>query len=106
MDPVAHRSGPPDRGSQHALLREVALPKRADGVAQKQVEFQTTKPLPSYLLAFGVGPFDILDGGKVSPTPVRFITPKGRAQDASYAASITPPSTAEAGGVLSVSPTL
>ena len=72
------------------LLREVALPKRADGVAQKRVEFQTTKPLPSYLLAFGVGPFDILDGGKVGPTPVRFITPKGRAQDASYAASITP----------------
>ncbi|MBK7316037.1 MAG: hypothetical protein IPI80_20850 [Burkholderiales bacterium] len=26
----------------------------------KVVEFQTTKPLPSYLLAFGVGPFDIL----------------------------------------------
>ena len=38
--------------------REVAL----DG-GQKRVEFQTTKPLPSYLLAFGVGPFDILDGG-------------------------------------------
>ncbi len=70
--------------------REVALPKRADGVALKRVEFQTTKPLPSYLLAFGVGPFDILDGGMAGKTPVRFVTPKGRAKDATYAASVTP----------------
>ena len=71
-------------------LREVALPKRADGVALKRVEFQSTKPLPSYLLAFGVGPFDILDGGMAGKTAVRFVTPKGRAKDATYAASVTP----------------
>ncbi|QTN29111.1 ERAP1-like C-terminal domain-containing protein [Rhodoferax sp. AJA081-3] len=67
------------------VVREVAL---AGG--QKRVDFQTTKALPSYLLAFGVGPFDILDGGMAGNTPVRFITPRGRAQDASFAASVTP----------------
>lgn len=56
----------------------------------KRVEFQTSQPMPSYLLAFGVGPFDVLDGGMVGKTPVRFITPRGRAQEARYAASMTP----------------
>jgi len=67
------------------MAREVMLEH-----GQKRVEFQTTKPLPSYLLAFGVGPFDILDGGMVGNTPVRFITPRGRAKEASFAASVTP----------------
>ena len=67
------------------MAREVPL----EG-GQKRVEFQTTKPLPSYLLAFGVGPFDILDGGKAGNTPVRFITPRGRSQEATFAASVTP----------------
>lgn len=67
------------------MAREVLL-----GNGQKRVEFQTTKPLPSYLLAFGVGPFDILDAGMAGQTPVRFITPRGRAKDASFAASVTP----------------
>jgi alanyl aminopeptidase len=67
------------------MAREVPLES-----GQKRVEFQITKPLPSYLLAFGVGPFDILDGGMAGKTPVRFITPRGRANDASFAASVTP----------------
>ncbi|PHV12405.1 M1 family metallopeptidase [Chitinimonas sp. BJB300] len=56
----------------------------------KRVQFQTTKPLPSYLVAFGIGPFDIVDGGKVGKTQLRYITPRGRAADARFAASITP----------------
>jgi alanyl aminopeptidase len=67
------------------MAREVALEN-----GQKRVEFQVTQPMPSYLLAFGVGPFDILDGGKAGSTPVRFITPRGRASEASFAASMTP----------------
>ena len=67
------------------MVREVPLRN-----GQKRVDFQTTKPLPSYLLAFGVGPFDVLDGGKVGKTPVRFITPRGRAREATFAASMTP----------------
>lgn len=56
----------------------------------KRVEFKTTKPLPTYLLAFGIGPFDMLDGGMAGNTPVRFITPRGRAKQATFAASVTP----------------
>jgi len=68
-----------------AVAREVPL---ANGM--KRVEFLTTPPLPSYLVAFGVGPFDVFDAGKVGNTPLRFITPRGRASEASYAASMTP----------------
>ena len=68
-----------------AVATEVPLAK-----GMKRVEFLTTQPLPSYLVAFGVGPFDVLDGGKVGSTPLRYITPHGRAQEARYAASMTP----------------
>ncbi|HFB55408.1 MAG TPA: hypothetical protein ENJ46_05735, partial [Hellea balneolensis] len=33
--------------------------------------FETTRPLPTYLLAFGVGPWDIIDGYIMPPTAVR-----------------------------------
>ncbi|MDN3578869.1 M1 family metallopeptidase [Chitinimonas viridis] len=56
----------------------------------KRVDFQTSKPMPSYLVAFGVGPFDVLDGGKVGNTALRYITPRGRAADARFAAKVTP----------------
>ena len=49
-----------------------------------------TKPLPSYLVAFGVGPFDIVDGGRTKGgIPVRIVTLKGRGPDATYAAQNT-----------------
>jgi alanyl aminopeptidase len=68
-----------------AVEKESKLP---DG--RKRFEFQTTKPLPSYLIAFGVGPFDIVDGGKTkSGVPVRIITMKGRAAEAAWAAQTT-----------------
>jgi cytosol alanyl aminopeptidase len=58
----------------------------ADG-AMKIVEFITTKPLPTYLVAFGIGPFDIVDAGKSkNGTPVRIVTLAGRGGDATYAA--------------------
>jgi alanyl aminopeptidase len=53
--------------------------------------FQETKPLPSYLIAFGVGPFEFVDAGVAGTNkiPVRIVTPKGRAAEAKYAASVT-----------------
>jgi alanyl aminopeptidase len=49
--------------------------------------FHRTKPLPSYLVAFGVGPLEIVDAGKTqSGVPVRIITLKGRTADAAYPA--------------------
>ena len=53
----------------------------------KRVEFAVTKPLPTYLVAFGIGPFDIVDAGKSKRgTPIRIVTLAGRSADAAYAA--------------------
>ena len=57
----------------------------------KRVEFAPTKPLPSYLIAFGVGPFEIVDAGKTrSGIPVRAIVLAGRADDAAWTVKTTP----------------
>ncbi len=39
----------------------------------KRVRFATTAPLPTYLVALGVGPFDVVDGGTagINQTPLR-----------------------------------
>jgi alanyl aminopeptidase len=39
--------------------------------------FQTSPPLPSYLVAFAVGDFDVVEGQK-HPFPIRVVTTKGR----------------------------
>ncbi len=53
--------------------------------------FKETKPLPSYLVAFAVGPFDFVDAGAAGKNhfPVRIVTPKGRANEARFAAEVT-----------------
>jgi alanyl aminopeptidase len=54
---------------------------------RKRIEFAPTRPLPSYLVAFGVGPFEFVDAGKTRRgTPVRVVTLAHRASDAGYAA--------------------
>jgi alanyl aminopeptidase len=60
---------------------------------RKKVVFTETKPVPSYLVALGVGPFDFVEAGKVGQnrTPLRMITPKGKAAQARYAAEVTGP---------------
>jgi alanyl aminopeptidase len=64
---------------------------------RKKVVFAETKPLPSYLVALGVGPFEFVDAGKPGKnhTPLRMITPKGKAAQAKYAAEVTGPLLAE-----------
>ncbi len=59
--------------------------------AQQVVEFHETRPLPSYLVAFGVGPFEFVEAGKAgrSGAPVRIVTPKGKAGEARYAAEVS-----------------
>jgi cytosol alanyl aminopeptidase len=58
----------------------------------KRHDFAATKPLPSYLVALGVGPFDIVDGGVagIRRTPLRYVTPQGRGAEARYAREATP----------------
>ena len=53
--------------------------------------FKETKPLPSYLVAFAVGPFEFVPAGFAgkNKAPIRIVTPKGRASEAKYAAEVT-----------------
>jgi alanyl aminopeptidase len=55
------------------------------------IVFKRTKPLPSYLVAFAVGPFEFVEAGFAgrNHVPVRIITPKGKADQAKYAAEVT-----------------
>jgi alanyl aminopeptidase len=54
--------------------------------------FARTQPLPSYLIAFGVGAFDFLEAAPSGEKAVRtrIITPRGRAAEGTYAAKVTP----------------
>ncbi len=55
----------------------------------KEVAFARTPPLPSYLVAFAVGEFDVRDGGRAgrSATPITIVAPRGRGDEAAYAAA-------------------
>ena len=83
----------------------LTIPKEDDAVSntpiakegkngeRKVLVFEQTKPLPSYLVAFAVGPFDFVPAGLAGKRriPVRIVTPKGHAADAKYAAEVAAP---------------
>ncbi|MBM7112790.1 M1 family metallopeptidase [Archangium primigenium] len=73
--------------ANHAIESEEPLPG-----GLKRVTFADSRPMPSYLVAFMVGPFDIVEAGRVgrSPVPLRFIVPRGRGPETAYAARVTP----------------
>jgi alanyl aminopeptidase len=58
----------------------------------KTVRFAETRPLPTYLYAWCVGPFDILDAGRHgrNRTPIQILVPAGRRAAAGFAAAATP----------------
>jgi alanyl aminopeptidase len=62
------------------------------GSGMKAVRFAETRPLPSYLVAFAVGPWEIVDVGRVgmNPTPMRIVVPKGRTAEAAFVARAYP----------------
>jgi alanyl aminopeptidase len=74
-----------------ALSNTPILSDRTEGNI-RTVDFSETKPLPSYLVAFGVGPFEYVDAGTACKRhiPVRIVVPKGRSAEAKYAAEVTP----------------
>ncbi len=71
----------------------VAREEQDAAARTRTLHFQPTPPLPSYLVAFAVGPFEVVEAGTAgrSRTPIRVITPKGKADRAAYAVSITGP---------------
>lgn len=73
-----------------AVSNTPVLSETSEGGVRTYV-FKETKPLPSYLVAFAVGPFEFVDAGTAGRNhfPVRIVTPKGRANEARYAAEVT-----------------
>ena len=73
-----------------AISNTQPMSESQDG-SVKTVVFKQTKPLPSYLVAFGVGPFDFVSAGTAgkNKVPVRIVVPKGHAAEAQYAAEVT-----------------
>jgi len=76
--------------SDKAVANTPVESERVDG-AVKHVVFRPTTPLPSYLIAFGVGPLEFVDAGKAcrNKIPVRIVVPRGDGPRARYAASVT-----------------
>jgi alanyl aminopeptidase len=65
--------------------RVVAEVETSDGMTE--VRFAPTEPLPAEVVAFAVGPFDVIDGGTAGHgTPIRVIATKGRGDEGAYAA--------------------
>ncbi len=57
---------------------------------KRTVAFRTTRPLPAYLLAVAIGPFEFVPIPGTS-IPSRVVTPKGQAPLAAEAVKMTPP---------------
>ena len=71
---------------------ELSAAEVADKAGWHRHVFAPTPPLPTYLVALAVGPFEIVDGGTAGArkTPLRYVVPKGRAAEARFARESTP----------------
>jgi aminopeptidase N len=69
---------------------QISTASAADGT--KRLLFAETRPLPSYLVAVAVGPFDVVDAGRAGrkSTPVRILVPRGHSGEARWAVETTP----------------
>ena len=75
-----------------ALANAPVESERDEDAGMKLVTFAESRPLPSYLVAFVVGPFDLVDSGTAGRhgTPLRFVVPRGRREELRYAREVTP----------------
>ncbi len=75
-----------------AVTNTPLLAEEAQADGGRTFRFARTQPLPSYLIAFGVGPLEFVQAAPSGrkKVPTRIITPKGRAAEAAYAAKVTP----------------
>jgi len=76
-----------------ALSNTAVVSETDETGGMKAVKFAETRPLPSYLVAFAVGPFEAVDAGKIGKkqTPLRIIATHRRSGEAKYAAEVTGP---------------
>ncbi len=77
--------------SQNTAISNTSIASEKTEGATKTVVFRQTLPLPSYLVAFAVGPFEYVSGGVAGQkrVPVRIVVPKGHSAEAKYAAEVT-----------------
>jgi alanyl aminopeptidase len=79
---------------EHLALHNTPVETEVDGAdGMKTVRFAQTKPLPSYLVALAVGPFETVDAGTwgQNKTKLRIVTPRGKSAEAKYAAESSGP---------------
>ncbi len=69
---------------------------RDENNGKTTIGFKTSKPLPTYLVAFAIGDFDVVDGGNIEPNihrdyaiPFRAIAVKGKGEKLGYAIAKT-----------------
>jgi alanyl aminopeptidase len=73
---------------KHTVLSNTLVKKRTLKDGWQTVEFNKTKPMPSYLVALAVGELDSYDIPSLS-VPGKIYTPKGQAQRTKFAAKNT-----------------
>ena len=75
-----------------AIANSQVESETVDGDGLKTVRFKPTRPLPTYLVAFAVGPWQSVDLGWLGAgaTPSRIVVPAGRTDDTSFAAQSYP----------------
>ncbi len=75
-----------------AFANTAALSTSSANGGLKTVTFAETRPLPSYLVAFVVGPFEVVKGSPAGneAIPLQFIVPRGRAAELRYAEALVP----------------
>ncbi|HEY2749578.1 MAG TPA: M1 family aminopeptidase, partial [Polyangia bacterium] len=75
-----------------AISNTAIVEEKAEHPGMKTVTFAQTAPLPSYLVAFAVGPYELVDAGTAGEkkTPIRVAATFGRGKDAGYAVKNSP----------------
>src|SRR4029077_3221604 len=75
-----------------AVSNTAVVSEQKTGRGTKRVVFEKTAALPSYLVAFGVGPFEFVPAGATrSGTPIRVVVPSGRSADVAWVVESTRP---------------
>lgn len=79
--------------ARHVVLSNAPIAKQVTTQGRQTVTFATTPPLPSFLVAIAVGPFELVDLGTAGQAriPMRLAVPRGRAADAAFARQVHGP---------------
>ncbi|MGH9627960.1 MAG: M1 family metallopeptidase [Bryobacteraceae bacterium] len=77
---------------EHGAFANTPIESEREEGGMKVVKFARTKPIPTYLVAMAVGPFDVVSAGTAGKkkTPLRVLVPRGRAAEAAYTIEVTP----------------